>query len=138
MAVTQALRNGINVLTLARAPVNSFNWELRRDLLAALKTSIADNSVGAIVITGGTRTFSAGADIREFSAGLAGDMMKSPTLPDLVNAIERSPKPVVAAISGSCLGGGLEVALGCHSRVTTADARLALPEIGRASCRERV
>src|ERR1700732_1161598 len=106
MAVTQALRNGINVLTLARAPVNSFNWELRRDLLAALETAIADNSVGAIVITGGTRTFSAGADIREFSAGLVGDMMKAPSLPDLVNAIERSTKPVVAAISGSCMGGG--------------------------------
>jgi 3-hydroxyacyl-CoA dehydrogenase len=129
MPVNYELRGDVAVLTLDRPPLNSFDWELRRELLAGVEHALADASVAAIVITGGTGAFSAGADIKEFAQGYAGDMMKRPALTEVVATIEAARKPIVAAIAGPCMGGGLEVALACHYRVASGDARLALPEI---------
>jgi Enoyl-CoA hydratase/isomerase len=88
-----------------------------------------DPDADAIVIRGGPCVFSAGADIEEFAAGLDGPTFASPTLPTVVDALDAASKPVVAAIAGACLGGGLEIALACHARVCSANAKLGLPEV---------
>jgi len=121
--------DSVALITLDRPPVNSFDIGLRRDLDAALRRALADDAVAAIVVTGGTRIFSAGADIEEFAAGLGGDTFVAPTLPDVIALIEAAPKPVIAAIAGVCMGGGLELALGCHYRVAAPNAKFALPEV---------
>jgi 3-hydroxyacyl-CoA dehydrogenase len=88
--------------------------------------ALGDGSVRAIVLTGAHGLFSAGADIREFNTPKA---RAEPNLPTLIAAVEASQKPVIAAIGGTCMGGGLELALGCHFRVATAGASIALPEV---------
>src|SRR5262245_30240636 len=106
-------------------PVNALGHALRSGLEKAFNEANADPAVKAIVLTGTGRFFSAGADITEFKAE-----MKEPYLPQLIDRIEASAKPVVAAINGTALGGGLELALGCHYRVAGKDVRqLGLPEI---------
>src|SRR5262245_9519514 len=106
-------------------PVNALRHALRVGLEKAFNEANADAGVKAIVLTGTGRFFSAGADITEFSTG-----MKEPFLPPLINKIEAGAKPVVAAVNGTALGGGLELALGCHYRVAGKDVRqLGLPEI---------
>ncbi|MDE1145989.1 MAG: 3-hydroxyacyl-CoA dehydrogenase NAD-binding domain-containing protein [Azospirillaceae bacterium] len=129
MPVQFELRGGVAVLTLDRPPVNSFDLALRQDLRAALARAMADPAVRAVVLTGGPRHFSAGADIEEFASATRGGAMAAPTLPDVIADLEGAAKPVVAAIAGTCLGGGLEVALGCHHRVAAANASLGLPEV---------
>lgn len=114
----------VAVLTIANPPVNSLSATVRRDLTAALSRAVINGASG-VVLTGGAH-FSAGADIREFDGGL------DPTAPDpndVHATIEASPVPVVAAISGTALGGGLELALACHGRTASPDARLGLPEV---------
>jgi len=120
---------GIAFIQLVNRPVNSLSRGTRRDLLEALQTATEDVQVEGIVLWGGDQIFSAGADITEFSAGLVGEALASPTLPSVVDAIEASAKPVVAAIAGVCMGGGFELALGCHHRILAPSARIALPEI---------
>jgi 3-hydroxyacyl-CoA dehydrogenase len=93
---------------------------------AAIDRALSDASVHAIVLTGAGRAFSAGADIREFNTAKA---KSEPTLHTLIRMVEASDKPVIAAIGGVCMGGGLELALGCHCRVAAADAQVALPEV---------
>ena len=112
------------VATLDNPPVNALSAALRADLNDALAQAMADPSVTALVIAAKGRAFIAGADISEF-----GKPPAPPILPDLLAAIENAPKPVVAAIEGVALGGGLEVALACHGRVARPAARLGLPEI---------
>ena len=92
----------------------------------ALARAQADDSVRAVVLTGHGALFSGGADIREFGTPAS---TADPTLRRLIELIERSAKPVVAAIAGTCLGGGLELAMAAHYRVATADAKLGLPEV---------
>ena len=87
--------------------------------------ALTDESVGAIVIAGTGKHFSAGADIREFGEAAS----RGPSLPDLIDRIEKSPKPIVAALHGTVAGGALELAMGCHHRVADQSAQLSLPEV---------
>ncbi len=105
-------------------PVNALSAAVRQGLEGAVKQGVADSSVEAMVIRCDGRTFFAGADITEF-----GKPMQEPALPTLVDMIEASDKPVVAAIHGTALGGGCEVALGCHYRVAVPSARIGTPEV---------
>lgn len=114
------------VASLDNPPVNALGAELRRQLKAAVDEFRADDALAALVLTAHGRLFSAGADIREFGQPPA---VPAPSLPDLIDAIESCDKPVIAAIHGDALGGGLELALGCHYRVAAKSARLGLPEV---------
>jgi 3-hydroxyacyl-CoA dehydrogenase len=114
------------VLTMNHPPVNGLGHALRSALLAGLDRALEDPAVQAVVLTGSARSFSGGADVKEFGTPKSA---ASPHLPDVIRALETSPKPVVAAIAGHALGGGLELALGCHARVARADALLGLPEV---------
>lgn len=122
--VARATRGRVALLTLDNPPVNALGAALRDDLAAALDAAIEDAAVGAIVIAAAGRTFPAGADIREFDAEARGI-----ALPDLCDRIEAAPKPVIAALHGTALGGGLELALAAHVRIALASARLGFPEV---------
>ena len=111
-------------IQIGNPPVNALSEDVRRGIYQAIDAAQSDDGVSAVVIHGAGRMFSAGADITEFGKPLA-----EPGLPVVIDAIEASAKPVVAAIHGSALGGGLEVALGAHYRVATASAKLGLPEV---------
>jgi 3-hydroxyacyl-CoA dehydrogenase len=114
----------IGIVTVDSPPVNALSAAVRGGILESVKAAIADPAIKGIVLTCGGRTFIAGADITEF-----GKPPKPPGLSEVLNEMENSPKPIVAAIHGTALGGGLEVALACHYRVATKDARLGLPEV---------
>ena len=124
--VSTETSGGVAIVKFGEAPVNSLGAATRRALTEAIDAAIADPAVTAIVIAGRNGLFSAGADIKEFGTPR---MFSAPNLHQLIIAIETSPKPVVAAIEGTCLGGGLEVALGCHFRVALEGAKLGLPEV---------
>ena len=117
-------RGRVAVLTVNNPPVNALSQHVRQGLRDGVKQAIGDSAVGAIVIVCGGRTFIAGADITEF-----GKPPREPGLHEVLDLIESSPKPVVAAIHGTALGGGLEVTLACHYRVGVKDARFGLPEV---------
>lgn len=122
--VTIERNGGVGVITIDNPPVNALSFHVREPLLAAIRELADDRSVSAIVIACAGRTFLAGADIREF-----GKPAQRPYLSDLIEALENIDKPTVAAIHGSALGGGLELALGCSYRVALATAKLGLPEV---------
>lgn len=122
--VRQEVDGGVAVLTLANPPVNALGAALRAALDEALTKAIADDTVRAIVLAADGKVFVGGADISEF-----GKPPQSPGLPDLLERLDASPKPVVAAIGGAALGGGLELAMACHGRVAAPAARIGLPEI---------
>ncbi len=126
MAVVETEKQGdVAVIRMNNPPVNALGHALRLGLQEAFNAANADPAVKAIVLTGTGKFFSAGADITEFRGE-----MKEPNLPPLIDHIEKSSKPVVAAVNGTALGGGLELALGCHYRVAGKDVRqLGLPEI---------
>ncbi|MFI4934037.1 MAG: 3-hydroxyacyl-CoA dehydrogenase NAD-binding domain-containing protein [Caulobacterales bacterium] len=124
-AVTDyALEGDVGVITLNSPPVNALSASVRDGLALGMAAASADAGAGAIVIVCEGRTFIAGADITEF-----GGAQKGASLFDVQDAIEGSSKPVVAAIHGTALGGGLEVALACHYRVAVPSARCGLPEV---------
>eukprot|EP00931_Biecheleriopsis_adriatica_P005077 TRINITY_DN10663_c0_g1_i1.p1 TRINITY_DN10663_c0_g1~~TRINITY_DN10663_c0_g1_i1.p1 ORF type:complete len:685 (+),score=165.52 TRINITY_DN10663_c0_g1_i1:162-2216(+) len=106
------------------APVNALSAGVRTGLDERLKEALGDAEVKAIVVTGAHKAFCAGADISEFASGMEG-----PPLPVVIAAMEASEKPVVAAIDGVSLGGGCEVALGCHWRVASTRSQAGLPEV---------
>ncbi|QQB33238.1 enoyl-CoA hydratase/isomerase family protein [Achromobacter deleyi] len=112
------------VVTIDHPPVNALSAEVRAGLLQAIDQAQADPQVRAVLLTGAGNNFIAGADIREF-----GKPPRPPALPDVCNRIEASAKPVVAALHGAALGGGLEVALAAHYRVALPGAKLGLPEV---------
>ena len=116
--------NEIAVLTLNSPPVNALSAPVREGIFEGVKAAIADDAVKAIVLICEGRTFIAGADITEF-----GKAPKGPSLFDAQEMIENAPKPVIAAIHGTALGGGLEVALTCHYRVAVPSAKCGLPEV---------
>ncbi|SCB19196.1 3-hydroxyacyl-CoA dehydrogenase NAD-binding domain-containing protein [Rhizobium hainanense] len=124
MTVTITHEGVIAVITIDNPPVNALSQALRQALVDAVSTIDADVSVSAAVLRCAGRTFIAGADVSEF-----GKPPIPPHLPDVVAAVESARKPWVAAIHGSALGGGLEVALGCAYRVAVASASLGLPEV---------
>ena len=118
-------QGGIAIIRMNNPPVNALGHALRVGIEKAFNEANADAAIKAIVLTGTGKFFSAGADITEFKGE-----MKEPFLPALIDRIEASAKPVVAAVNGTALGGGLELALGCHYRVASKDVRqLGLPEI---------
>ncbi len=112
------------IVTSNNPPVNALGAAVRQGLVAAIDQATDDDAIKAIVIRCEGQTFFAGADITEF-----GKPPVMPWLPEVVDAIENCPKPVVAAIHGTALGGGLEVALGCHYRVALSSAKLGVPEV---------
>jgi 3-hydroxyacyl-CoA dehydrogenase len=116
--------DAIAIVTVNSPPVNALSAAVRGGILECMKSAIADPEVKAIVLTCGGRTFIAGADITEF-----GKPPKPPGLQEALAMMENSPKPIIAAIHGTALGGGLEVALTCHYRVATKEAKLGLPEV---------
>ena len=120
------VRGSVAVVTLNNPPVNGLGYALRTGIISGLDRALADDKVKAIVLIGSDRAFSGGADVKEFGTANAG---KSPNLLDVIKAVENSPKPVVAAIGGMALGGGLELAMGAHFRVAKPDAQLGLPEV---------
>jgi 3-hydroxyacyl-CoA dehydrogenase len=119
-------RGGVAVVTLENPPVNGLGHALRSAIVAAVDAAQSDPAVKAIVLAGAGRMFSGGADIREFNTPKA---IAEPTLHTVIRVVESSAKPVVAAIAGHCMGGGLELSLACHYRVASADAQLGLPEV---------
>ena len=125
MPVVTTYKDGdVLVVVTDSPPVNALGSAVRQGLAGAMRTAAADDGVKALVIVGHGKTFFAGADITEF-----GKPPVEPGLPEVVDLIEASSKPVVAAIHGTALGGGLEVALGCHYRVAVASAKVGLPEV---------
>jgi 3-hydroxyacyl-CoA dehydrogenase len=119
-------RGAVAVITMKNPPVNALSVGLRTAIADGVDRATADESIRAVVIVGSGTAFCGGADVAEF--GLPA-MFASPSLADLFALIENSPKPVVAAINGLALGGGLELAMSCHYRVAAAAATLGLPEV---------
>src|SRR5574338_965470 len=118
-------RHGDVLIVLSNnPPVNALSAAVRQGLVAAIEEAEADDAVKAVVIACEGQTFFAGADITEF-----GKPPQQPWLPMVVDIIEACSKPVVAAIHGTALGGGLEIALGCHYRVAVPTAKLGTPEV---------
>lgn len=117
-------RGAAAVITVDNPPVNALSHAVREGLMRALDAAERDDECQAIVLICSGRTFIAGADIREFDQA-----PKEPYLPDVVARLETCEKPVLAAIHGTALGGGLEVAMGCHYRLAASSAKLGLPEV---------
>ena len=127
--MTQAaysIHGAIALISMNNPPVNGLGYELRSGIVAGLDKAMADPAVQAVVLIGSAKAFSGGADIREFNSPKA---LAEPNLNPVIRIVEASAKPVVAAIGGACMGGGLELALGCHYRVAVAGAQIALPEV---------
>ncbi len=126
MTTRYEVRDSVAILTLDNAPVNGLSHAVRLAYADGLEKANADANVKAIVVTGAGKAFSGGADIKEFGSPKA---MAEPNLGSIIRMTEMSNKPVVAAIHTTCMGGGLELALGCHYRVVSPGANIALPEV---------
>ncbi len=126
MSASYEVRDGVAVITMNNPPVNGLGLDNRRGIADGLERAQADAGVRAIVLTGAGRAFSGGADIREFNSPLA---MAEPNLHTLIRMLDDCSKPVVAAIHSVVMGGGLELALGCHYRVAAPGCAVALPEV---------
>ncbi|WP_042295504.1 3-hydroxyacyl-CoA dehydrogenase NAD-binding domain-containing protein [Paraburkholderia bannensis] len=125
-AVNYTTRDGVAVITLNNPPVNGLGLSTRTGIVDGLARANSDPAVTAIVITGAGKAFSGGADITEFNTPRA---TQEPTLHTVIKEVEKSAKPVVAAIHSVAMGGGLELALGAHYRVAAPGAQIALPEV---------
>ncbi len=126
MSAEYLVRGDVAVITLNNPPVNGLGYETRKGIADALARANADAQVQAIVLTGAGKAFSGGADIKEFGSPKA---LAEPNLLSVILAIENSAKPVVAAVHSVAMGGGLELALGCHYRVGAPGCKVALPEV---------
>ena len=126
MSANYEVRGNVAVITLDNPPVNGLGYDTRKGITEGLDKALGDAAVKAVVITGGGKAFSGGADIREFGSPKA---LAEPNLLSVILALEASTKPIVAAIHSVCMGGGLELALGCHYRVAAAGTQVALPEV---------
>ena len=124
--VTLTRDDNIGIITLDNPPVNGLSFAVRRGLADQVEAALSDDTIEAIVITGAGKMFCGGADIRQFGQTPPAD---AANLPAVINRIEDSSKPVVAAIHGVAAGGGLEVGLGCHYRLASTGTRLGLPEV---------
>ncbi len=126
MSATYETRGNVAVITLTNPPVNGLGYSTRLGIVNGLEQAEADPAVKAIVLTGAGKAFSGGADINEFGTPKA---LAEPNLLSVILALEASTKPVVAAIHSVVMGGGLELALGCHYRVVAPGTLVALPEV---------
>ncbi|HMM51729.1 MAG TPA: enoyl-CoA hydratase/isomerase family protein, partial [Burkholderiaceae bacterium] len=121
-----ATQGDVAVITMDNPPVNGLGLALRTGIVEGVRRAQADPAIRAIVLTGAGRAFSGGADIREFNTPKA---LAEPTLFSVIRTVEQCTKPVVAAIHSVAMGGGLELAMGCHFRVAAPGAQIALPEV---------
>ena len=126
MSADYKVHGDVAVITLNNPPVNGLGLSTRQAIVAGVEQALADPSVKALVITGHGKAFSGGADIREFGTPKA---IQEPNLLSVISVIENSKKPVVAAVHSVAMGGGLELALGCHYRIAAPGASIALPEV---------
>ncbi len=126
MTAEYAVQGNVAVITLNNPPVNGLGLATRKALTDALARAQADAAVQAIVITGAGKAFSGGADIKEFGQPTA---FQEPNLLSVILTLEAATKPVVAAVHSVCMGGGLELALGCHYRIAAPGCQVALPEV---------
>ena len=126
MSAKYETQGTVAVITLDNPPVNGLGYATRVAVAEGVEKANGDAAITAIVITGGGKAFSGGADIREFGSPKA---IAEPNLLSLIKVLEASRKPIVAAINGVCMGGGLELALGCHFRVAAPGVAVALPEV---------
>jgi 3-hydroxyacyl-CoA dehydrogenase len=126
MSAKYETQGTVAVITLDNPPVNGLGYATRVAVAEGVEKANADAAITAVVITGGGKAFSGGADIREFGSPKA---IAEPNLLSLIKLLEASDKPIVAAINGVCMGGGLELALGCHFRVASPGVAVALPEV---------
>ena len=126
MTAEYKVQGDVAVITMNNPPMNGLGYATRVGITQALEQANADPAVKAIVLTGAGRAFSSGADIKEFGTAKAG---MEPNLLSVIAAIEKSPKPVVAAVHSIAMGGGLELALGCHYRIGAPGTQVALPEV---------
>ncbi len=126
MTADYKVHGDVAVITMNNPPVNGLGYATRVGLTNGLEKANADPSVKSIVITGAGKAFSGGADIKEFGSPKA---LAEPNLLSVILALEASPKPVIAAIHSVCMGGGLELALGCHYRIAAPGTQVALPEV---------
>jgi 3-hydroxyacyl-CoA dehydrogenase len=123
-SVTVTAETGVALVAIDNPPVNALSQPVRAALIAAIEQIERDSTIRAAILIGRGRTFIAGADITEFDKP-----PMEPLLSALINHLERATKPWIAAIHGATLGGGLEVALGCHYRIAATTARLGCPEV---------
>jgi len=126
MTAEYKVQGRIAVITLQNPPVNGLGFKTRAAIVDGVTQADNDPAVAAIVITGSGKAFSGGADIREFNTPAA---TAEPNLNSVIAALEASSKPIVAAIHAVAMGGGLELAMGCHFRVVQKGAQIALPEV---------
>src|ERR1700743_421655 len=126
MAVDYTTHDGVAVITLNNPPVNGLGHSTRSGIVDGLERALQDPAVTAIVLTGAGKVFCGGADITEFNTPKA---TQEPMLGAVIRALEGSAKPVVAALHGVAMGGGLELALGAHYRVAARGTQIALPEV---------
>ena len=126
MTAHYKVNGDLAVITLDNPPVNGLGYSTRLGITEGLEQAMADSAVVAVIITGAGGAFSGGADIREFGSPKA---MQEPNLGSVIRMIENATKPVVAAIHSVAMGGGLELALGCHYRIAAPGASIALPEV---------
>ena len=126
MTTLYEIHGSVAVITLSNPPVNGLGYASRLSITDRVAQANGDDAVKSIVITGAGNAFSGGADIKEFGSPKA---MQEPNLLSVIQAIENSSKPVVAAVHSVCMGGGLELALGCHYRIAAPGCSVALPEV---------
>ena len=125
-SVTVSKRGSVAVIALNNPPVNGLGFAVRTNLMTILRFTLDDSAVQALVLVGSGKMFSGGADIREFGQT---PPPETPTLPELINLIEASEKPIVAALHGVALGGGCELAMACTLRIAADTAKIGQPEI---------
>ena len=123
-AIKYEIIENIGIIKGTNPPVNALSYAVRKGLIDTLQLFLKDNNIKGIILCGEGRTFFAGADISEF-----GKPMQSPNLNDVIFEFENSNKPIVAALHGTPLGGGLELAMGCNYRVALSNTKLGLPEV---------
>ncbi|MEY3654364.1 MAG: Fatty acid oxidation complex subunit alpha [Pseudomonadota bacterium] len=126
MSADYTVQGDLAVITINNPPINGMGLSTRQAIVAGLDKALADDNVKAIILTGAGKAFSGGADIKEFGSPKA---VQEPNLLNLISACENATKPVIAAIHTVAMGGGLELALGCHYRIAAPGCDVALPEV---------
>lgn len=126
MSASYETRGAVAVITMNNPPVNGLGYATRVDIAQGINRAMGDTAIKAVVLTGGGKAFCGGADIKEFGSPKA---IAEPNLLSLIRMGDDATKPIVAAINGVCMGGGLELSLGCHYRVVVKGAPIALPEV---------